>query len=145
MVAGQRFGLDVETMLEVFNAGTARNFSTVNTLISEAMSRRYGAGFRLALMAKDLRIASSLFERVDFDAPISLTSPDHEANCPTRALPRRAQERRLPNPRLAADEHRTAPPIGEAANHPSSTASSASRSSTRSTRANLRARKLAHR
>ncbi len=71
MVAGQRFGLDVETMLKVFNAGTARNFSTVNTLIDEAMSRRYRAGFQLALMVKDLRIAASLFERVDFDAPIS--------------------------------------------------------------------------
>ena len=71
MVAGQRFGVDVETMLQVFNAGTARNFSTANTLIDEAMSRRYAAGFQLALMVKDLRIASSLFERVDFDAPIS--------------------------------------------------------------------------
>ncbi|HXD63238.1 MAG TPA: NAD(P)-dependent oxidoreductase [Solirubrobacteraceae bacterium] len=71
MVAGQRFGVDVETMLEVFNAGTARNFSTANTLIDEAMSRRYAAGFQLALLVKDLRIASSLFERVDFDAPIS--------------------------------------------------------------------------
>jgi 3-hydroxyisobutyrate dehydrogenase len=71
MVAGQRFGIDVETMLKVFNAGTARNFSTANTLIDEAMSRRYAAGFQLALMVKDLRIASSLFERVDFDAPIS--------------------------------------------------------------------------
>lgn len=71
MVAAERFGVDVETMLQVFNAGTARNFSTANTLIDEAMSRRYAAGFQLALMVKDLRIASSLFERVDFDAPIS--------------------------------------------------------------------------
>lgn len=71
MVASQRFGIETETMLEVFNAGTARNFSTANTLIDEAMSRRYAAGFQLALMVKDLRIASSLFERVDFDAPIS--------------------------------------------------------------------------
>lgn len=71
MIAGQRFGVDVETMLDVFNAGTARNFSTANTLIDEAMSRRYEAGFQLALMVKDLRIASTLFERVGFDAPIS--------------------------------------------------------------------------
>jgi 3-hydroxyisobutyrate dehydrogenase-like beta-hydroxyacid dehydrogenase len=71
MVAGQQFGIDVETMLEVFNAGTARNFSTVNTLTDEAMSRQYAAGFQLALMVKDLRIASSLFERLGFDAPIS--------------------------------------------------------------------------
>lgn len=71
MVAGQRFGVNVETMLKVFNAGTARNFSTANTLIDEAMSRRYAAGFQLALMVKDLRIASALFDRLDFDAPLS--------------------------------------------------------------------------
>jgi 3-hydroxyisobutyrate dehydrogenase len=71
MIAGQRFGVDVETMLDVFNAGTARNFSTANTLVVEAMSRRYAAGFQLALMVKDLRIASSLFDRVRFDAPLS--------------------------------------------------------------------------
>ncbi|MBV9002144.1 MAG: NAD-binding protein [Solirubrobacterales bacterium] len=71
IIAGQRFGVDVETMLDVFNAGTARNFSTANTLIDESMSRRYEGGFQLALMVKDLRIASSLFERVGFDAPIS--------------------------------------------------------------------------
>jgi 3-hydroxyisobutyrate dehydrogenase len=70
MVAAQSFGVDVETMLEVFNAGTARNFSTANTLIDEAMSRRYAAGFQLALMVKDLRIASSLFERLELDAPL---------------------------------------------------------------------------
>lgn len=70
MIAGRRFGVDVETMLDVFNAGTARNFSTANTLVDEAMSRRYGAGFQLALMVKDLRIASSLFERVGFEAPL---------------------------------------------------------------------------
>jgi 3-hydroxyisobutyrate dehydrogenase-like beta-hydroxyacid dehydrogenase len=79
MVAAQRFGVDVETMLEVFNAGTARNFSTANTLIDEAMSRRYAAGFQLALMVKDLRIARSLFERVDFDAPMSALVRDQFA------------------------------------------------------------------
>jgi 3-hydroxyisobutyrate dehydrogenase len=90
MVAGQRFGLDVETMLEVFNAGTARNFSTANTLIHEAMSRRYAAGFQLALMVKDLRIASSLFERVDFDAPISPLVRDQFAEALARLDDQRA-------------------------------------------------------
>jgi 3-hydroxyisobutyrate dehydrogenase-like beta-hydroxyacid dehydrogenase len=84
MVAGQRFGLDVETMLHVFNAGTARNFSTANTLIDEAMSRRYAAGFQLALMVKDLRIASSLFERVNFAAPISQLVRDQFAGALTQ-------------------------------------------------------------
>lgn len=71
MIAAERFGIDVETMLDVFNVGTARNFSTANTLVQESMSRRYQAGFQLALMVKDLRIAQSLFERVAFDAPLS--------------------------------------------------------------------------
>ena len=79
MVAAQRLGLDVETMLEVFNAGTARNFSTANTLIDEAMSRRYAARFQLALMVKDLRIATSLFDRVDVHAPISTQVRDQFA------------------------------------------------------------------
>lgn len=43
------------------------------------MSRRYAAGFQLALMVKDLRIASSLFERMDFDAPISAVVRDQFA------------------------------------------------------------------
>ncbi len=70
MIAAQRFGVDVETMLEVFNVGTARNFSTANTLVQQSMSRRYEAGFQLALMVKDLRIARALFGRVGFDAPL---------------------------------------------------------------------------
>lgn len=90
MVAGQRFGVDVETMLEVFNAGTARNFSTANTLIDEAMSRRYAAGFQLALMVKDLRIASSLFEREGFDAPISPLVRDQFAQALDRLGDQRA-------------------------------------------------------
>lgn len=71
MIAAERFGIDAETMLEAFNAGTARNFSTANTLVQESMSRRYQAGFQLALMVKDLRIAQTLFERVGFEAPLS--------------------------------------------------------------------------
>jgi 3-hydroxyisobutyrate dehydrogenase-like beta-hydroxyacid dehydrogenase len=90
MVAAQRFGLDVETMLDVFNAGTARNFSTANTLIDEAMSRRYRAGFQLALMVKDLGIASSLFERLDFDAPISPLVRDQFADALARIDDQRA-------------------------------------------------------
>lgn len=90
MVAGQRFGVDVETMLEVFNVGTARNFSTANTLIDEAMSRRYAAGFQLALMVKDLRIASSLFARVDFDAPNAQLVRDQFAEALARLDDQRA-------------------------------------------------------
>jgi len=111
MIAGRRFGVDVETMLDVFNAGTARNFSTANTLVDEAMSRRYAAGFQLALMVKDLRIASSLFDRVGFDAPLSQLVRDQFAQALARLDDQRADlsrsledreqrgEVRLPSPR----------------------------------------------
>jgi 3-hydroxyisobutyrate dehydrogenase len=67
MMIGARFGLDVETMLDVFNVGTARNFSTASVLIDESLSRRYATGFQLALMVKDMGIASSVTERTGLD------------------------------------------------------------------------------
>ena len=70
MIAGHRFGLDVETMLEVFNVGTARNFSTAHVLLNESMSRNYATGFGLALMVKDLGISGDLFETVGFETPM---------------------------------------------------------------------------
>ena len=66
LMIGQRFGLDAETTLDVFNAGTARNFSTASVLIDESLSRRYATGFGLALMVKDMGIASGLSEATGF-------------------------------------------------------------------------------
>ena len=66
LMIGQRFGLDAETTLDVFNAGTARNFSTASVLIDESLSRRYATGFGLALMVKDMGIASRLTEAMGF-------------------------------------------------------------------------------
>jgi 3-hydroxyisobutyrate dehydrogenase-like beta-hydroxyacid dehydrogenase len=67
MMIGARFGLDVETMLHVFNAGTGRNFVTEHVLLDEGLSRRYDTGFQLALMAKDMGIATTLAEGTGFD------------------------------------------------------------------------------
>jgi 3-hydroxyisobutyrate dehydrogenase-like beta-hydroxyacid dehydrogenase len=67
MMIGARFGLDVETMLSVFNAGTGRNFVTEHVLVDEGLSRRYGTGFQLALMVKDMGIAAHLAEGTGFD------------------------------------------------------------------------------
>jgi 3-hydroxyisobutyrate dehydrogenase-like beta-hydroxyacid dehydrogenase len=66
LMVGQRAGLDAETMLDVFNAGTARNFSTASVLIDESLSRRYATGFALALMVKDMGIARELVARTGF-------------------------------------------------------------------------------
>jgi 3-hydroxyisobutyrate dehydrogenase-like beta-hydroxyacid dehydrogenase len=66
LMIGQRAGLDAETMLDVFNVGTARNFSTASVLIDESLSRRYSTGFQLALMVKDMGIATALTDRTGF-------------------------------------------------------------------------------
>jgi 3-hydroxyisobutyrate dehydrogenase-like beta-hydroxyacid dehydrogenase len=66
LMIGQRFGLDAETTLDVFNVGTARNFSTASVLIDESLSRRYSTGFGLALMVKDMGIATELSEASGF-------------------------------------------------------------------------------
>jgi 3-hydroxyisobutyrate dehydrogenase-like beta-hydroxyacid dehydrogenase len=70
MMIGARFGLDVETMLDVFNAGTGRNFVTEHVLVDEALSRRYATGFQLALMVKDMGIAAHLAEGTGFDTTL---------------------------------------------------------------------------
>jgi 3-hydroxyisobutyrate dehydrogenase-like beta-hydroxyacid dehydrogenase len=67
MMIGARFGLDVETMLGVFNAGTGRNFVTEHVLVDEGLSRRYATGFQLALMVKDMGIAAHLAEGTGFE------------------------------------------------------------------------------
>lgn len=112
MIAAERFGVDVETMLEVFNLGTARNFSTANTLVSESMSRRYGAGFQLALLVKDLRIASSLFEQVDFEAPLAPLVRDQFADALGRLEDPRADLSRSVEDWERRGEVRLPPPRG---------------------------------
>lgn len=67
MMIGARFGLDIETLLDVLNVGTGRNFSTASVLIDESLSRRYSTGFKLALMVKDIGIATTLTEHTGFD------------------------------------------------------------------------------
>jgi 3-hydroxyisobutyrate dehydrogenase len=63
---GCRYGLDPHTMMEVFNAGTAHNFSTEHVVPTESLTRRYESGFKLALMVKDMGICRELAESVGF-------------------------------------------------------------------------------
>jgi len=55
--AGERFGLDPATVVDVINASTGVNNSTQNKLKPFVLSGSYADGFGLALMAKDLRTA----------------------------------------------------------------------------------------
>ncbi|WP_262103871.1 NAD(P)-dependent oxidoreductase [Arthrobacter sp. Marseille-P9274] len=60
MVAGQEFGLDSQTMLEVFNSSSGRSGSTENKWPNFVLTGGYNSGFGLGLMLKDMRIATQL-------------------------------------------------------------------------------------
>jgi 3-hydroxyisobutyrate dehydrogenase len=67
---GYRYGLDPQTMMEVFNAGTAHNFSTEHVVPTESLTRSYRSGFKLALMTKDMGICRDLAQNVGFGAEL---------------------------------------------------------------------------
>ena len=59
MTFGVRAGLDPATLLEVFNAGSGRNTATSDKFPKQVLTRRFDAGFRLGLMAKDVELCLS--------------------------------------------------------------------------------------
>lgn len=70
VIVGQRFGLDLELMVDVINASTGRNNSTENKLKPFVLTNDYSkAGFALPLMAKDVGMAADLASALDLDLP----------------------------------------------------------------------------
>jgi 3-hydroxyisobutyrate dehydrogenase len=60
MLVGQRFGIDPEVMLSVFNRSSGRSGSTDNKWPNFILPGTYDSGFGLRLMLKDMRIATDL-------------------------------------------------------------------------------------
>ncbi len=74
LTAGSRFGLDPGTMIDIINASTGRSFVSEVVFGGEVLTGRYGTGFALGLLAKDVRIAASVAAATGTDAPaIALT------------------------------------------------------------------------
>ena len=71
LVAGARFGLDPQVMLDIFNASSGMNNSTQNKFSQYVLSRRFDAGFSMGLMAKDLRTALEVLRATDTPAPLA--------------------------------------------------------------------------
>lgn len=65
ILAGQRFGLDTEAMLAIFNASSGQSGSTTNKWPNFIASRTFNSGFALRLMLKDMRIAAKLAEQME--------------------------------------------------------------------------------
>jgi len=68
---GRRFGLTPETMVDIMNASTGRNFNSEMTLKQHVISGKYATGFQLGLMTKDVKIAADLAESIAIDAPLA--------------------------------------------------------------------------
>jgi 3-hydroxyisobutyrate dehydrogenase len=71
LMIGQRFGLNQETMVDILNVSTGRNFSTEVMMKEQVIQQKFATGFALGLMAKDVKIAADLGEAVRLDAPVS--------------------------------------------------------------------------
>jgi len=70
LVAGQRFGLDPQTMVDILNASTGQSFVTTHVLGEHIVQEKFATGFALPLMTKDVRIALALQKSVHHTAPV---------------------------------------------------------------------------
>jgi 3-hydroxyisobutyrate dehydrogenase len=68
LVIGQRFGLDGVVMTKVLNASSGRNNTTENKAERYMLSQAFDSGFALALMDKDVDMASRLAEELAIEA-----------------------------------------------------------------------------
>ncbi|MCX7521003.1 NAD(P)-dependent oxidoreductase [Microbacterium sp. STN6] len=64
MVVGQKFGIDPEVMLSVFNSSSGRSGSTENKWPNFILTQTYASGFGLRLMLKDMKIAANLADEL---------------------------------------------------------------------------------
>jgi len=60
LIAGRRFGLDPRAMLDVIDQSSGMSYNTRGKFRQHVLSRTWGSGFGLGLMAKDVRIALEL-------------------------------------------------------------------------------------
>jgi 3-hydroxyisobutyrate dehydrogenase-like beta-hydroxyacid dehydrogenase len=56
LTLGVKSGLDPSLLLEIFNAGSGRNTATSDKFPRQVLTRAFGSGFRLQLMAKDIEL-----------------------------------------------------------------------------------------
>ncbi|WP_345817395.1 NAD(P)-dependent oxidoreductase (plasmid) [Paraburkholderia sp. PREW-6R] len=70
MLIGEKFGLDLTTMVDIMNVSTARNFFTDIVMKDHVIGEKYATGFAVGLLAKDVKIAADLSEAVGLPLPV---------------------------------------------------------------------------
>jgi 3-hydroxyisobutyrate dehydrogenase len=74
MAAGQRFGLDPQVMIDVFNSSSGQSRSTSSKWPDFVLPGTFNSGFALRMMVKDMRIALGLAELVGAPDRLSRSS-----------------------------------------------------------------------
>lgn len=70
-LAAQRFGIDSGVLVDILNASSGMNNTTLNKMKQFMLSGAYNAGFSTGLMAKDLRMALEIANATGTPAPIA--------------------------------------------------------------------------
>jgi 3-hydroxyisobutyrate dehydrogenase len=76
VIIGRAFGLDPALLTDIFNSSAGRNSTTENKVKQHVLSGAFASGFALALMAKDVGIASDLARSLRVDAPLTRKTRD---------------------------------------------------------------------
>ena len=71
VLAGQRFGIEARNIVDILNASTGMNNSTLNKFHQFILSRSFNSGFSLDLMVKDLRTAVEVARATGSPAPFA--------------------------------------------------------------------------
>lgn len=70
-IAAQRFGIDSNVLVDILNASSGMNNTTLNKMKQFMLSGAYNAGFSTGLMAKDLRMALEIAKATGTPAPLA--------------------------------------------------------------------------
>ena len=70
-IAAQRFGIDPGVLVDILNASSGMNNTTVNKMKQFMLSGKFNAGFSTGLMAKDLRMALEIANATGTAAPLA--------------------------------------------------------------------------
>ncbi|MDQ6639390.1 MAG: NAD-binding protein, partial [Pseudomonadota bacterium] len=71
LAIGKRYGLDPAAMVDVLDQSTGMSWISKTHIRQRVLSRRFDDPFKLALMLKDIGIATQLARSVDVPAPLS--------------------------------------------------------------------------
>jgi 3-hydroxyisobutyrate dehydrogenase len=70
-IAAQRFGIDSGVLVDILNASSGMNNTTLNKMKQFMLSGAFNAGFSTGLMAKDLRMALEIANATGTAAPLA--------------------------------------------------------------------------